>query len=130
MKKIKLLPVFLLIAGSFLFNPLKAQQFDGVISVFDDIAYLNLGSDFGLESAKFNYVETSSGNYTLNMTWYLTEGNSFIPNKGINKVPLIAFFDISFIPEQTFQIAYGEAKINKHGKCHIVIHVNGSGNGS
>jgi hypothetical protein len=126
MKIFKFYLGFLLIAGFFSFNQINAQTYDGVITVVDDIATLYLGSDWGLDATNFNYVETSSGNYTLNLTWYLTPGNEFIPNKGTNKVFLVGVFDYNFFPNFSYQFADGEATINKHGRCHIVLHINGS----
>lgn len=123
MKKLKLLFGVLLVTGVFTLSQVNAQDYD--IALVNDIAYLYLGGET-LETSDYNYVETNNGNYTVNITWYLTPGNEFIPNKGTNKVLLTALIDITFFPNLILHTTEGEATINKHGKCHIVLHINGS----
>ena len=127
MKKISLLFSLFIVIGVLTTKQSYAQIPVGQVIAFETHALLFLGTDFNLESTNYNIVETSSGNYTINATFYLTPGNPFIPEKGTNKVTLLAtVFTFPPIFPPTFSIA--EAKINKHGKCHVVFHVNGSGN--
>ena len=130
MKKISLLFSLFLVIGVLTTKQSYAQLPEGNVIAFETSALLSLGTDFNLESTNYNIVETSSGNYTINATFYLTPGNPFIPEKGTNKVTLLAtivtfppIFPLIGLP--IFSIA--EATINKHGKCHVVFHVNGSG---
>ena len=127
MKKISLLFGTMLMAGLLSFTQVNAQP-DGFVFADEDFAYLNLGNDYFLAADTYNYVETPSGNYTVNVTWYLSPDNPYIPEKGVNKVTLLGFIDWWWIFPT--EVSIDDAVINKHGKCHAVFHVNGSGNGS
>lgn len=122
MKKFSLFISLLFLTGMLISNQSYAQIPVGNVIAFETSAIITLGGDFNLEATNYNFVETSSGNYTVNATFYLTPGNPFIPEKGTNKVDLLGTIYIGFPP--LFSIA--EATINKHGKCHVVFHVNNS----
>ena len=126
MKKISFLFGTLLMAGLLSFTQVNAQ-IDGFVFADEDFAYLTLGDDYFLAAETYNYVQTPSGNYTVNVTWYLNPDNPFIPEKGVNKVTLLGFIDWWWIIP--IEVSIDDAVINKHGKCHAVFHVNGSGNG-
>jgi hypothetical protein len=136
MKKISKFFALLLVAGLISICQLNAQS-NASVYAYEDVAELSLGSDFQLPTSVYNYVETSSGNYTINATWYLSDGNMYIPEKGTNKVMLVAYLNhsggigdpfigvlgVNSIGDEEMQVE-GEATINKHGKCHVVFHVN------
>jgi len=122
MKKISLLFSLFIVIGVLTTKQSYAQIPVGQVIAFETHALLFLGTDFNLESTNYNIVETSSGNYTINATFYLTPGNPIIPDKGTKKVTLLATV------VSPYMVLFVEAKINKHGKCHVVFHVNGSGN--
>ena len=90
MKKISLLFSLFLVIGVLTTKQSYAQIPVGNVVAFETYALLFLDIDSNLESTNYNIVETSSGNYTINATFYLTTGNWFIPEKGTNKVTLLA----------------------------------------
>jgi hypothetical protein len=125
MKKLNLLFSLFLLTGLLITNQSYAQG----VNANESTAHIYIGTDFGLEVSNYNFVESSSGNYTVNATFYLTPGNPVIPKKGTNKVTVTGLIQIQlpYPPFLTVLISAAEATINKHGKCHVVFHVNGSG---
>ena len=138
MKKITCLFILIFATWFFTTTQLIAQS-DGAAYAFEEVAELNLGSDYELPSTVYNYVENSNGGSTINAIWYLSEGNMFIPKKGVNKVallvyinsdggsrdPFIGVLSIDAEGDEELQVE-GEASINKHGKCHAIFHINGN----
>lgn len=138
MKKFTVL--FALILSTCLITTIHlTAQSNGTAYAFEEFAHLNLGSDYELPTTVYNYVENSNGSYTINATWYLSEGNVFIPEKGVNKVSILVYLNYDggsgdpFIGvlgmdaegDEELQVE-GEATINKHGKCHAIIHIDGN----
>lgn len=124
MKKFSLFVSLLFLTGLLISN----QSFSQGVIANEATAHIYLGTDFNLEASNYNFVETGSGNYTVNATFYLSPGNPFIPEKGTNKVTLagaiILQVDTPPFVIQLFSTA--EATINKNGKCHVVFHINNS----
>jgi len=116
MKKINVI-LFVFIAGTIAFSPLKAQM---IVDV-GNTNTLFLGGET-VPTDDFVMIITPSGNITFNATWYLDLSNSFVPSNGVNKVMLITMFN----GEQCF----AESKINSNGKVHVVFNVNQGKKGS
>lgn len=114
-------------------------QSSGNVYAYEEVAELNLGSDYELPSTVYNYVENSNGGFTINAIWYLSEGNMFIPEKGVNNVTLLVYLNsdggsgdpfigvLGLDSEGGEEIQVeGEASINKNGKCHAIFHIIGN----
>lgn len=138
MKKSISLIILIFVTLFFTNISLIAQSF-GNAYAHADFAELNLGSDVELQTTVYNYVENSNGSYSVNAIWYLSEGNMFIPVKGINKVSIMVYLNSDGSSGDPFIGVLGldsegdgeiqveaEAIINKHGKCHVVFHINGN----
>jgi len=124
MKKISLIFGLLLLTGLLITNETQAQ----LVVANENTANILLGTDYNLEATTYNFVETGSGNYHINATFYLTPGNPVIPEKGTNKVDLACSLIIwPPFPNPPLQLtSVSEATINKHGKCHVIFHVDNS----
>ena len=116
---------------SFLFSLLfftglliSSQSFAQGVVATESTATLFLGTDFNLEATNYNFVDSGSGNYTINATFYLTPGNPYIPEKGTTKVELAGALalQVEYFPYFIQLFSVSEATINKHGKCHVVFH--------
>lgn len=128
-----------IIAFTFVAVQVNAQTV-GEIYADGEEAYLILGEDAELIATNFTFTESANGNYTINATWDLSDGNSFVPEKGVNKVYLETYFNNEDDGKGDFDVielgsgdnssqdnmasfeVQAKATINKNGKCHAVIH--------
>ena len=112
MKAIKLVFAAMLLLGVFVSANVQGQA----IVVKDGVHYLFTGYDL-YESISHMTVETPSGNLLFKATFMLDPNDPWVPEKGVNKVPV--WFMGYLIDHQMIVKANGEAT--------LIYHANGSG---